>query len=357
MTSTPRALGLVAPLIDLQSMAVGRTVRASHGFVLAQLCNDAASGRPAQRAIVRRTSDAIMSWYYQPTPVPRYALMRLYVRRTGSPVASDAVTLELTVTDGVTTLAPGDADLPLGTNADRGYYADPRTIGEFVAMGAGYEFWFDLAAMVTAGLSSTNPWRFTLEIFCDATVLAELVTFEEAPRWATSDTDAFGVVEPSILPALPIADDEWERLGTTLEYGYRYGIRTYHHRAIDETAGAYLTTVSLAYASLTNDEEAAGVPLKWAVRSRDVRNGVAVPIEWRVRYRNTGMVGAQKGFVRLTTGAGSYALTLGDITGAWVDSTVSTASLLAGEDTLYLEAKVDAGTLDIDVVQVWDAPA
>jgi len=357
MTSTPRALGLVAPAIEAQSMATGLTVRAAHGFALASLANDAAGGRPSQRAFIGRTGDAIVSWYYQPTPTTRYAVMRLYVRRTAVPVAHDAVTLELTVTDGTATLSPGDPDLPLGTDGSRRYTATPTTYGEFTSMGAGYTFWFDLAAMVSAGLSSTAPWRFTLEIACDATVITEAVTFDEAPRWSTDDGDAFGVVESSILPSLPIASTEWERIGATLEHGYRYGIRTYHQRAIDETAGAWLSTTAAAYAALTGDEESAGVPLVWAVRSRDVRGGVAVPVEWRVRYRITGAVAPQKGYVRLTTGAGAYTLTLSDVSGTWADSTVGTASLAAGIDTLTWEGYVDAGTLEIAALCVWDGPA
>lgn len=357
MTSTPKAMGCTAPAIDARSLAIGRTVRAPQGFTLAQLANDAASGRPAQRAIIRRTGDAVVNWFYQPTPIARYALMRLYVRRTGTPAADHAVTLSLDVTDGTTTISAGDSDLPIGTDGTRRYYADPRTLGEFVAMGAGYDFWFDLAALVTAGLSTTAPWRFALTIACDATVIAELVTFEEAPRWATSDTDAFGVVESSVLPSLPIASTEWERIGTTLEYGYRYGLRTYHQLAVDETAGAHLTTTSTSYVALTNDTESAGVPLKWAVRSRDVRGGVAVPVEWRVRYRITGASAGQKGYLRLTTGTGTHVLTLSDVSGSWADSTLGTATLLAGEDTLSWEGKVDAGTLDVDTRAVWDAPA
>lgn len=356
MTSTPKAMGLTAPALDSQTFAVGHTVRASHGFALAQLVNDAASGRPAQRAIVRRTEDALVHWFYQPTPVYRYALMRLYVRRLGVPVAFDAVTLSLSITDGTATIPAGDATLPLGTDDDRRFYAVPGTIGEFASMGAQYVFWFDLAALKTAGLSATATWRFALTITCEATVMCELVTFEEAPRWATDSTDAFGVVEASCLPGLPIASTEWERLTATLEHAHAYGIRTYHQRAIDETAGAYLTSTSAAYAALTNDTESAGVPLKWAVRSRDVRGGVDVPVAFRVRYRNTGLAPGQKSFLRLTSGAGAYVLSLGDTSAAWVDSSLGAGYLLAGEDVLYLEAKVDAGTLEIDAISVWDAP-
>ena len=90
-----------------------------------------------------------------------------------------------------------------------------------------------------------------------------------------------------------------------------------------------------------------------------MRGTTAARVRLFARYRITGASPGDKGYLRLTTGAGAYADVLTDVSGAWVDAAPLTAylSTTGGTDTLAFDAKRDAGTLEVSARLVVDDPA
>lgn len=351
------------PRVESQATPSRRTTHAVHPQTLADLCNDAAGASPGQRCTLIRNAGGTFNFYYQPTIIPRFLVLRACILRTGTYSFPDAVTFDLSIRDGVTTILSSAAEIPDGLKADQQYVPNEAEGGRF-ATGSVQSWALDIDALVTAGLSATDPWRFTLAVTCDATAVCEVFQVEEVSRFAVDDAETFGELPNDYQPRGIIADGTHgtERLLITLREAMYSGVRTYHQLAVAE--GFPWTVTSATYVALNGDIETGTTPMKWRVRPRPMRGSAAngARVRWMVRYKIVGAAGAQKGFVRLNTGGTSspYVIPLTDISGAWADSAVTTAYLATngtdGIDSLYFEAKVDAGTLSICARAVWDYP-
>lgn len=363
MTTSPRILE--TPRVESQATPSRATTRAIHAFTLADLCDDASAGHPAQRLTFGRCVAGTYHGFYQPTKGAAYLVLRACVLRTGTYSPGDGVTYDLSITDGTTTVLSSNAKIPAGLKADLTYYPGLVGLGTRFGGGAYLEWYLSLADLVGLGLSTSVPWRFTLVVTCGATVVSELFQMEECPRFLVDTADALGQLPQDYLPRGQIVDgtNGTERMLTTLREAHYSGLRTYHQMSRPEASP--WTTTSATYALWLGDSEAGTTPAKWRERVRLMRAAAAngARFRWIVRYKIVGAAGADKGFVRINTGGGSspYVITLTDITGAWADSPVGDGYLANNAsgaiDTFYFEAKVDAGTLSLSARAVWDYPA
>lgn len=363
MTRATRAAE--TPRVESQATPSRRTTYAAHPQTLADLCNDAAGADPGQRFTLRRNAGGLFHFFYQPTAIARFLVLRACVLRTGTYSFPDAVTFDLSIDDNVNPpILSSDPTIPDGLKADQQFVPIEEEGGRFAT--ASHQSWaLDLVALRGAGLSSTSPWRFTLSVTCDPTAVCELFQMEEVTRFAVDDAEVYGELPQDYQPRSPINNGAHglERLLTTLREAHYSGLRTYHQLAVSESAP--LTRTLTSYGALNGDVETGTTPNTWRMRARKMRGAAAdgARVRWMVRYKIVGATGTDKGFVRLHTGGASspYVIPLPDISGAWVDSDVGVAWLAtngAGAiDALHFEAKVDAGTLSICARAVWDYPA
>ena len=103
---TTRSRILEAPRLDAETFAVRATARASHGLTLAELANDAATGHPAQRLTIGRTTGGTFHGWLQPSKDLRLLRVTTLVawRAAGTYTAGDGVSVAIEVTDGTTTV-------------------------------------------------------------------------------------------------------------------------------------------------------------------------------------------------------------------------------------------------------------
>lgn len=356
------------PRVDGQAMFSRGTTFAAHGFSLADLCDDAAGGHPAQRLSLIRATSGTRHWFYQPTGIARFLVVRACVARIDHTTYTfpDGCTFDLSITDGTAIIPSSDVRIPAGLKADIPYVPNEETGSRFGT--AGYQSWaLDLAALTTGSLalSTSAPWRFTMALVSDTTAVCESFQVEEVTRFAVDTSESFGELPGDYLPRGQIVDGSHglDRLLTTMRPAMYSGIRTYHQ--IAKADAAPWTTTSTVWVALSGDTEAGSTPLKWKVFARRMRaaatNGAR--LAWQVRYKIVGASGGQKAQIRLHTGGGSspYTLDLTDISGSWADSSVAAAylatNLTDGIDTIYFEARTDAGTLSISARCVRDNPA
>jgi len=357
------------PLVDGQGGMWSRgTTFAAHAMSLADLCDDAAGGHPAQRVSLIRATSGVRHWYYQPTGIARYLVVRACVARVDRTTYTfpDGCTFDLAITDGTKTIPSSDARIPAGLKADITYVPNDETGPRFGT--ASYQSWaLDLAALTTGSpaLSTSAPWRFTVTLASDATAVCESFQAEEVSRFAVDTADAFGQLPGDYLPRGMIVDGSHGlgRMMTTLRPAMYSGIRTYHLRAMAESAP--LTTTSTTWAALSGDTEGGSTPIKWRVYGRQMRAAATngAKIAWQVRYKIVGASWPQKAQIRLSTGGGSspYVIDLTNISGSWADSPLGdgflATNLTDGVDTIYFEARTDAGTLSISARAVRGNPA
>lgn len=360
MATVPRSLA--TPRLEARTFAVGVTAASSHPSGLSDLANDCAGGHPGQRMTVGRlAASGVYSTHWIPTDVPRW--LRVEALFTSSAVTFNGVTLKLHVDDGSFTVVYTDPEIPAGLAGDvshTSFYATstPSRLGA-----GGRQTWLlDLDALVAAGLSRAAPvWRFQWTALVTSPAEVELITVEEVPRFAVDSAEAFGQLPGSYLPHGLVADGSpggLQRLWATTRVGLMSGLRTYHSMVRPEGDAWLVTSTSFATFG-GNDEEASGVPARYRVRPRAMRPGVDTRVRYLIRYKLAGASGGDTATVRLTTGAGSYDVTLSDASGSWAESAFTTAYLLAGsEDTLSWQAKVSNGASTLHVIArpVFDYP-
>lgn len=355
-----RPLTLLCPVVDPVAYATGRTARASHAVTLARLVLDAAGGHPAQRISIPRTTGGTFHAYYQAADGRRYLAVRATLARRGTYVSGDGVTIALAITDGTTTVAATDPEIPAGLDG-----TTDHQLGALASTGLSrwttathLEWWLSVDDLLDAGLLTSARWRFTFTITCDATIAVEVLTMEELPRLSVDDAEPFGQHgDTDFLPRGVIGHSELQRINATLRWAYVNGRRTYHHSVRPEADP--WTVTSATWASIPGDSESAGVPRVYRVRPLEVRGAAAdgTRVRVRVRYKTSG---AADGYIRLTTGgsAAPYAITLPGTSGAWADSAEVNGYLDTSGDTddLTWESKVDGGTLSLCTRWVGDNP-
>lgn len=356
MTTRPRILE--APRIDPQTYAVRATARASHGLTLAELANDAATGHPAQRLSIPRTTGGTFHGWLIPWGDLRLVRVTILaaLRAAGTWSAGEGVSVALAITDGSMTVS-GPPDIP----DDFGSVLLPRVDSPWrIGTVEAHTAWLDYGELVTAGLDPTQVWRVTAVVTCDATVVCEGVLAEEVPRFLTDDADDAGLVPDAYQLRQPIVAgaQSFRRVEETLRAAYLHSLRTYHHGCPGE-ADPYICT-SGSYAPLGQDSDD-GTARVWSVRPRKMRGASSTGCRVTLlhRYRITGASPGDKAYLRLTTGAGAYVSSLTNVSGSWVDATPLTAYLttMGSADTLVFDAKRDAGTFEIAARLVVDNPA
>ena len=353
---TTRSRILEAPRLDAETFAVRATARASHGLTLAELANDAATGHPAQRLTIGRTTGGTFHGWLQPSKDLRLLRVTTLVawRAAGTYTAGDGVSVAIEVTDGTTTVTS-----PPTIPTDFGAVLLPQPGVWRLATVAAYAGWLDYGALVTAGLDAAQVWRLKFLVTVDATAVCEGVLVEEVPRLITDDADDAGLIPDAYQPRQVIlaGSSSFRRVQETMRAAYYQSLRTYHHGAPGE-ADPYVCT-SGSYAPLGQDSDD-GDARRTIVRPRKIRGAAQnARARLRCRYRMTGASSGDKGFLRLHTGVGTYVITLTDVSGAWADSAIETGYLATSgsSDTLWWDAKRDAGTLEISAREVWDYPA
>lgn len=348
MTTSDRQL--VTPVVQSQTMATRRTARAHHAFALADLANDAATGHPAQRATIARTTGGTFHLFYDPRTTARLVEIDVSVGWRGTWAPLDGVTVDLSITDGTSTILSSGSDVPFGL---KGAELILPALGTTDRLGSVTHtaFYLDRDAMVTTGLSATALWRLKLVIACGSTVYCEGIYLREVARFTIDSAEDYGDLPQNYLPRAPV-DTHLARVGATLESAYDTNRRTYH--AFSVAQASPLSVTSTSYASIPGAQsETVGVSQKWRVHPRRIKGEprLEVPIYYRTS-------GAGAGSVRLYTGgAGSpYTIALPATSGAW--STVTGAGYLANAatDDIKWDAKVASGTLEIATLWVADDP-
>lgn len=358
---TTRAIRLDTPFLDLATFASTLTARGSHAQALSLLVSDAAGGHPRQRAVIDRNVGGLYHVMIA-RGVARFLLVRLSVGTKGTWTAGERVDVDLTLTDGTTTITSADARVPVGLKADTNA-GSTLSVGTDRLDALATRAWvLDLADFETGGTSLSGD-RYTLSFDVAITgthTYCELLTVEELPRWIIDDAEDYGALPELYLQRGTIVDSATgvQRLGDTHEVAYTHGVRTYHQLGRDEADPWSIVATSTA--AWPGDEESSGVGRKYACRARTMRGAEDPQVAFRVRYRLVGASPGDEGHISLTTGAGTYTLDLTDDSGAWAEAE-GTASLDAGtpEQQLSWKGHVDVGVaaLEIDARTVFDDPA
>ena len=343
MTTRPR--DLTTPALYSQTRPSRGTAQASQSSALAELANDAAGGHPAQRATVLRTVGGTYHCYIWPDTTAIYYAVRVTASWRTAPVFN-ASSVTLAVTDGTTTVGPGaSVYLPRNLLAPIHPGVSGARLDDFETR----EVFVQRDSLVAAGLSPSVPWRFTFVVSTVATYV-EAIEIAEVSRFATDTADTYGA-DPDYYQPRSIIDDNVVAIGATLEAAHDLQRRTYHAVSLDE--GAHDDVTSGTYAPIPGSQlESAGVASRWQVRPR-LMGGVPT-VQFGVRYRTTGM---HTGGVRITTGAGTYTLTLPTTGGAWVDDFTGVGYLAqTTTDEIYWEAFSSASSLSITSYWIVETP-
>lgn len=342
---TTRSRDLTTPALFSQTRPSRGTAQASQSSALAELANDAAGGHPAQRATILRTVGGTFHCYLWPDTTAIYYAVRVTASWKTAPVFN-ASSVTLAVTDGTTTVGPGaSVYLPRNLLAPIQPGLSGARLDDFETR----EVYVQRDSLVTAGLSPSVPWRFTFVVTTVATYV-EAIEIAEVSRFATDTADTYGA-DPDYYQPRSIIDDNVVAIGATLEAAHDLQRRTYHAVSLDE--GAHDDVTSGTYAPIPGSQlESAGVASRWQVRPR-LMGGVPT-VQFGVRYRTTGM---HTGGVRITTGAGTYTLTLPTTSGAWVDDFTGVGYLApTSTDEIYWEAFSSAGSLSITSYWIVETP-
>ena len=343
MTTRPR--DLTTPALYSQTRPSRGTAQASQSSALAELANDAAGGHPAQRATVLRTVGGTYHCYIWPDTTAIYYAVRVTASWRTAPVFN-AASVTLAVTDGTTTVGPGaSVYLPRNLLAPIHPGVSGARLDDFETR----EVYVQRDSLVAAGLSPSVPWRFTFVVTTVATYV-EAIEIAEVSRFATDTADTYGA-DPDYYQPRSIIDDNVVAIGATLEAAHDLQRRTYHAVSLDD--GAHDDVTSGTYAPIPGSQlESAGVASRWQVRPRLM--GGAPSVQFGVRYRTTGM---HTGGVRITTGAGTYTLTLPTTSGAWVDDFTGVGYLAqTTTDEIYWEAFSSAGTMHVTSYWIVETP-
>ena len=342
---TTRSRDLTTPALYSQTRPSRGTAEASQSSALAELANDAAGGHPAQRATVLRTVGGTYHCYIWPDTTAIYYAVRVTASWRTAPVFN-ASSVTLAVTDGTTTVGPGaSVYLPRNLLAPIHPGVSGARLDDFDTR----EVFVQRDSLVAAGLSPSVPWRFKFVVTTSATYV-EAIEIAEVSRFAVDTADLYGA-DPQYYQPRRIIDDEVVAIGATLEAAYDLQRRTYHAVSLDE--GAHDDVTSGTYAPIPGSQlESAGVASRWEVRPR-LMGGVP-EVQFGVRYRTTGM---HTGGVRITTGAGTYTLTLPTTSGAWVDDFTGVGYLAqTSTDEIHWDAFSSAGTLHITSYWIVETP-
>ena len=299
-----------------------------------------------------------VTWSYQRSPGARY--LRLYAHAPSSSDPTDytvnTVDLELTISDGTTTITVGDTEgrIPRGWMGETQY--PPFTgLGRGVS-GLEVVGWVDLDALCDSGLSSslddTVAWSISVAVTLGGA--AEILALHgwECPGFAV-DPDAAGprgvpmdffgrddaVIEsPEGIASLVDADDAAVQMQRTL-------VCVAWRQQVSDTAETPSCASSGFGAITLLDEDGTAAPLRTRCRQIATASSAGESIRHRVLYRMSGGT-TEAATVRLSGSAtgspwdtSSLAYTSSWTWSSWVTAAHKT-NATGGVDDLYLEAKI-----------------
>lgn len=344
---------MTTPVLDTRAMATRLTCRAAHGGALAVLATSAAGDFLGQRATVARSLGGTHSLFWWPREGVAYLRVRALLGQEGSYTTTHYATLALSVTDGTTTVAAGDPELPAGLDGSTTHYLSGAFPAPRWSRTSAHEWFISVDDLVSAGLVIGGVWRFELvAVMSGATIALEHFAISEVPRFVVDTGAPFGQSAGAYLPRAVIQSAILRRSLVTAQWAYDEVLGTYHHLALPTTAP--LTTTSAAFVAMTGDEAGAGVARPWYCYPRTT--GYPTRVRFRVRYKTSG---GDSGKLRLvTTDAGSpFTLTLPGTSNVWTTSDEATGYLTPGaRDAFSFTAQVDGGTLSIATRAVVDYP-
>lgn len=301
------------------------------------------------------------TWSYTRTAQARYLCLRAIIAAT-APVTSpgtDTVTLDVTLTDGTTTVTSSDANVPRGfkgeTHVCPTNYLGGRHDGLHVTG------WIDLDEM-DDDLSASSDWRITIVVVLAGGAQVQALHGWEAPCFAIDDAvTGRGVLPGSFTRDTEIVDTPTgiDALVTQDDYAVT-AQRTimsvaWRQQVADSTETPSCAATSYSAVSLLDEGGSVGHFRTFARALPDPTTG-EVPIRYRVLYRFSGGAGTETGNVRLDSGAtgGPWATSALSYTTTWTWSPWIDAVHLSGADEITWEARVSAGgpTLWLGAVKV-----
>lgn len=343
---------MTTPLLDTRSMATRLTCRAAHGGTLAALASSAAGDFLGQRATVARSLGGTHSLFWWSRDGVAYLRVRALFGQEGSYTTTHYATLALSVTDGSTTVAATDPEIPSSLNGTTTHYLSGAFPAPRWSRTSAHEWFISVDDLVTAGLVVGGVWRFDLVAVCDSTIAVEHFAISEVPRFVVDTGAPFGQSPGAYLPRSVIQSAVLRRALVTAQWAYDEVLGTYHHLALPTTAP--LTTTSAAFVALTGDEAGAGVARPWYCYPRTT--GYPCRVRFRCRYKTSGTDGGKLCLVT-SDGASPFTLALPGTSNVWTDSDDETGYLTpAAPDSFSFTAKVDGGTLSIATRAVVDYP-
>lgn len=306
------------------------------------------------------------SWSYVRTAQARYLCLRAILATLDATAAggTHTVKLDVSISDGTTTVASSDAMIPYGFKNE--VHNSPTHVlgGRFDGVHVvGYVDLDALAATLTG-----SEWIVSVAVTIAGSGAALVFHGWEAPCFAVDDTvTGRGVLLGNYARDVEIADTP---LGTeeliTADEAAVTAQRTLVNIAWRQQVADVAETPNAAgtsYGALALLDEA-GSAGTFATRSRTLPDPTTgdVPIRFRVLYRFSGGAGTETGNVRLGSGATGSPWATGALayTTTWTWSAWVTAAHRSGvADDLALAAQVSAGgpTLWVAAVHVMEACA
>jgi len=355
------------PGIHYVEAQVGRTITGPFAIKLAHAADILALARPTKTIRVDSSGAGTYKAGFTRTPGATMLYLSWWYRAGNS--SGDQLSVELTVTDGVTIVGPVSTKIPTAFqgNLTSTIMADAAPINpaRMVMGGDGWIVLDDSANGLASVLTASDNWTFTFVITAAAAAYVDHIEGFEVPRGTISDADAAGALAGPFSPgnaitAGSITTDGWERLMATVQAAIAAPPEYLSLTWQADINATIPKTSSATFVPLTNFEESAGVAIVFRVRVRPM-TVVAPPgtaageaARFRVLYYVAGGGTAE---VQISTGSTGSPYAATGLTGAaWAWSAWTTCALPTdGTDQvarLTFEAKTSAGTVYLAAIVV-----
>jgi len=355
------------PGIHYVEAQVGRTITGPFAIKLAHAADILALARPTKTIRVDSSGAGTYKAGFTRTPGATMLYLSWWYRAGNS--SGDQLSVELTVTDGVTIVGPVSTKIPTAFqgNLTSTIMADAAPINpaRMVMGGDGWIVLDDSANGLASVLTASDDWSFSFVITAAAAAYVDHIEGFEVPRGTISDADAAGSLAGPFSPgnaitAGSITTDGWERLMATVQAAIAAPPEYLSLTWPANITATVPKTSSAAFVPLTNLEESAGVATVFRVRVRPM-TVVAPPgtaageaARFRVLYYVAGGGTAE---VQIKTGATGSPYAVAGLTGAAWAWSAWTACALPTDGTdqvarLTFEAKTSAGTVYVAAIVV-----
>lgn len=355
------------PALHYVEAQVGRTITGPFAIKLAHAADILALARPTKTIRVDSSGAGTYKAGFTRTPGATMLYLSWWYRAGNS--SGDQLSVELTVTDGVTIVGPVSTKIPTAFqgNLTSTIMADAAPINpaRMVMGGDGWIVLDDSANGLASVLTASDDWTFTFVITAAAAAYVDHIEGHEVPAGTISDADAAGALAGPFNPGNAITagsttTDGWERLFATVQAAIAAPPEYLSLTWPANITATIPKTSSAAFVPLTNLEESAGVATVFRVRVRPM-TVVAPPgtaageaARFRVLYYVAGGGTAE---VQINTGSTGSPYAATGLTGAAWAWSAWTACALPTDGTdqvarLTFEAKTSAGTVYLAAIVV-----